>query len=98
MVAEVALESEEAFGSGDASTTVKLTAVASGSREVFAEEKLRPNTSSIQNPTLASDPNQLITFLIQSQNVMILQMQADRKEAENQKGGQRAEGKRQKSG
>ncbi len=54
VVAEVALESDEVFGMGDASTAVKQTAVASGSREVFAEEKLRPGTSSIQDPAPVS--------------------------------------------
>ncbi len=65
VVPKVVLDSDEAFGMGDASTTVKQTMVASGSREVFTKEKLRPSTSSIQNPIPVSNSSQVMIFFMQ---------------------------------
>ncbi len=63
----------------------------SGSKEVFAGEAL-PNTSSVPNPTPASNLTQMMPFfmqqmnaMIQSQNVMLQQREDDRKAVEKKR-------------
>ncbi len=82
VIPEVSLESDEALGTGDASTAIKQTAVASGSREVFAGVELRPSAAFVQNPAPAPDFSQMINFLMLKMQTEDADRKADEKKRE----------------